>query len=108
MTRQTFAFAVAALCVLVAAPAAAQPAPSRAALRVVSAGPAGDLQPEQDTEVRVVFSEPMVAIGRVPTRLKPAFQVSSLGETAALAEQKAARDERYKARKAAKKQRRKG
>jgi alpha-2-macroglobulin len=71
MTRFTFGAAV--LSVFVCSQAAAQPAPSRAVLRVVSAGPAGDVQPQQDNEVRVVFSEPMVALGRVPSRLKPPF-----------------------------------
>lgn len=71
MTRQ---IACVALCVLfsICAPAAAQPAPPRA-LRVVSAGPSGDLQPEQDNEIRVVFSEPMVALAQVSSRLRPAY-----------------------------------
>lgn len=72
MTRR-LTLAVAALCVFVSAPAAAQSASPRAALRIVSAGPTGELLPEQDNEVRVVFSEPMVALGRVPARTKPAF-----------------------------------
>src|SRR4249919_2094733 len=72
MTRQ---IACVALCAFlsICAPAAAQPAPARAALRVVSAGPSGDLQPEQDNEVRVVFSEPMVALAQVSSRLRPAY-----------------------------------
>ena len=52
----------------------AQPAPPRAPLRVVSAGPTGEIRAgEEGNEIRVVFSEPMVALGRVPPRLKPAF-----------------------------------
>ena len=52
----------------------AQTPPPRAALRVVSAGPTGEVRAgEQGNEIRVVFSEPMVALGRVPARLQPAF-----------------------------------
>src|SRR6478672_1443730 len=78
MTRQTFAVAV---CVLVSicAPAAAQPAAAPAALRVVNAGPTGELQPEQDNEVRIVFSEPMVSLAQVSSRTRPAwFGISPL------------------------------
>ena len=54
--------------------AAAQPAPQRAPLRVVSAGPTGEVRAgEEGNEIRVVFSEPMVALARTPSRLKPAF-----------------------------------
>src|SRR6187401_2046470 len=56
-----------------AAEAQTPPAP-RAALRVVSAGPTGEIRTgEEGNEIRVVFSEPMVALGRVPARLKPSF-----------------------------------
>src|SRR5262245_42788873 len=72
MTRRP-TLAAAALCLLVSAQAVAQPAASRAALRVVSAGPSGELRQEQDNEVRVVFSEPMVALGRVPSQTRPSF-----------------------------------
>src|SRR5690349_23744535 len=51
---------------------AAQPAP--APLRVVSAGPVNEIATlEEANEVRVVFSEPMVAMGTVPPRLRPSF-----------------------------------
>ena len=51
---------------------AAQPAP--APLRVVSAGPAGEIASvEEANEIRVVFSEPMVTFGTVPPRLRPPF-----------------------------------
>src|SRR3954471_5356225 len=51
---------------------AAQPAP--APLRVVSAGPTREIAAiEEANELRVVFSEPMVALGAVPPRLRPAF-----------------------------------
>ncbi|MGZ8711215.1 MAG: hypothetical protein ACXW28_13425, partial [Thermoanaerobaculia bacterium] len=37
-------------------------------LRVVSAGPAGEVASMAETnEVRVVFSEPMVVVGRIPS-----------------------------------------
>ena len=53
---------------------AAQPAPPRPALRVVSAGPTGEIRAgEEANEIRVVFSEPMVALAQVPPRLKPAY-----------------------------------
>ncbi len=52
----------------------AQPAAPRAPLRIVSAGPTGEIRAgEEGNEIRVVFSEPMVALGRVPPKLKPAF-----------------------------------
>ena len=51
-------------------PAAAQRAP----LRVVSAGPTGEVASvEAANEIRVVFSEPMAALGQVPVRLRPAY-----------------------------------
>ena len=54
--------------------AGAQPSPQRAPLRVVSAGPTGELRAgEEGNEIRVVFSEPMVALGRTPSRVQPAF-----------------------------------
>jgi uncharacterized protein YfaS (alpha-2-macroglobulin family) len=62
----------AALGALISIQAFAQSAP-RAALRVVSSGPTGELQEKQDAEIRVVFSEPMVAVGRVATNAKPSF-----------------------------------
>ena len=56
-TSVTVAFCVfLSICAQAAAQPAAQPAPPRAALRVVSAGPSGEVAPEQDNEVRVVFS----------------------------------------------------
>jgi len=51
---------------------AAQPAP--APLRVASAGPSGEVASiEEANEIRVVFSEPMIALGTVPPRLRPSF-----------------------------------
>ena len=48
-----------------------QPAP---ALRVVSAGPTGEAASAAEVnEVRVVFSEPMVTMGRVPAQVRPPF-----------------------------------
>src|SRR6185436_9971775 len=54
--------------------ATAQPASSRAAaLRVVSTGPSGEVaNVDEASEIRVVFSEPMVTLGRAPAG-KPAF-----------------------------------
>ena len=51
---------------------AAQPAPTP--LRVVSAGPVNEVASiEEANEVRVVFSEPMVAMATVPPGLRPSF-----------------------------------
>ena len=48
--------------------------PDRAPLRIVSAGPTGEVATIEDAnEIRVVFSEPMVAVGTVPPKLKPSF-----------------------------------
>ena len=43
-----------------------------AELRVVTAGPTGEIRQLQDAnEIRVIFSEPMVALGRVPANPSP-------------------------------------
>ena len=55
-------------------PAAAQTPVSASALNVVSAGPTGEVNTiEQANEIRVVFSEPMVALGRLQENLRPPF-----------------------------------
>jgi alpha-2-macroglobulin len=52
----------------------AQTARSAPALRVVSAGPQGEVAAlAEANEVRVVFSEPMVTLGRIPDRVRPPF-----------------------------------
>src|SRR5262245_41716225 len=44
------------------------------ALTIVNAGPKGELAKlTEGLEVRVVFSEPMVSLGRIPDNLRPAF-----------------------------------
>src|SRR5688572_24253583 len=54
---------------LVSLPAAAQDAPG-----VVAAGPEGRLDSiEQANEIRIVFSEPMVSLGRIPDRVEAPF-----------------------------------
>jgi len=60
---------------LAAGPAAAQTTSTAGTpLRIVGAGPTGEIATvEEANEIRVVFSEPMVAMGRIPARLKPAF-----------------------------------
>jgi alpha-2-macroglobulin len=46
----------------------------RSSLRVVSAGPTGEVEKiEQANEIRVVFSEPMVSLGQVAGRARPGF-----------------------------------
>src|SRR5687768_1461730 len=70
-TRILPASALLLLLVLVPLAASAQP---RAPLRVLSAGPTGEVASiEEANEIRVVFSEPMAALGQVPVRLRPAF-----------------------------------
>src|SRR4051794_3640309 len=54
--------------------ASPHPSPPRTPLKVVSAGPNGEVRAtEEANEIRVVFSEPMVTLAAVPPRLKPAF-----------------------------------
>jgi len=52
--------------------------PQAAALTVVSAGPTGEVaNPGQANEIRVVFSEPMVTLGRIPMPVTaPFFHIS--------------------------------
>ena len=82
MTRRLFVAFLSVLCLLhsiaslaaerVQAPAASPP--PAAPLRVVSAGPTGEIRAgDEGNEIRVVFSEPMVVLGRIPARLRPAF-----------------------------------
>ena len=79
-SRWPFQFRAVLLCsVLVLLTAAADAfaqagAAQRAPLRVVSAGPTGEIaSAEEANEIRVVFSEPMIAVGAVPPRLRPSF-----------------------------------
>ena len=52
----------------------AQPAGSTAALRVVSSAPTGEVASLADAnEIRVVFSEPMVDLGRIPSPVAAPF-----------------------------------
>ncbi len=58
------------LSILLPASAVAQRAP----LRVVSAGPTGEVASvEAANEIRIVFSEPMAALGQVPVPVRPAY-----------------------------------
>ncbi|HEY7284109.1 MAG TPA: MG2 domain-containing protein, partial [Vicinamibacterales bacterium] len=62
------------LIVCAARPQAAPQSETRPPLRVVSAGPTDEVAAiEEANEVRVVFSEPMVSLGRIPAKLQPAF-----------------------------------
>ncbi|HEV3214943.1 MAG TPA: MG2 domain-containing protein [Vicinamibacterales bacterium] len=57
---------------LVVSPARAQPAPD--GLTVVSAGPTGEVGDlAQANEIRVIFSEPMVVLGRIPQPVTAPF-----------------------------------
>jgi uncharacterized protein YfaS (alpha-2-macroglobulin family) len=60
------------LAVIVCHVLAPQVATQSASLRVVSAGPTGEINQLQDAnEIRIIFSEPMVALGRVPSNPTP-------------------------------------
>ncbi|MEZ5317425.1 MAG: MG2 domain-containing protein [Vicinamibacterales bacterium] len=60
--------------VLAALAATSASARGPAALTVVSAGPTGELRQLQDaSEIRVIFSEPMVPLGRVPDDPSPSW-----------------------------------
>src|SRR5919198_764921 len=73
MTRR-LAFAAVLFLVSASVALAHPPAPSPSPLRIVSAGPTGEIASiEEANEIRIVFSEPMVALGRIPERLRPAF-----------------------------------
>ena len=62
------------LLVLVPAPLAAQTAGSGRRLTVVSAGPTGEVASlAEANEIRIVFSEPMVALGRIPAVVQPPY-----------------------------------
>ena len=53
---------------------APQAATQAADLRIVSAGPTGEINQLQDAnEIRVIFSEPMVALGRIPSNPTPSW-----------------------------------
>jgi hypothetical protein len=73
MTRR-FPF-VAVLVLLSGSFAVAQsPGPTPSPLRIASAGPEGEVASIEDAnEIRIVFSEPMVTLGRIPDRLRPPF-----------------------------------
>ena len=74
MTRRVLFLLSAVVLFLCTAAHAQPPAPPRSALRVVSAGPTGEAAvSEQANEIRVVFSEPMVTLGQIPARPRPAF-----------------------------------
>jgi uncharacterized protein YfaS (alpha-2-macroglobulin family) len=69
-----FALVVIAAVAGPADPAAAQPRQSVPALTVVSAGPTGEVASLSDAnEIRVVFSEPMVPLGRIPGVVRAPF-----------------------------------
>ena len=62
------------LLLAVSAVVSAQSAGSTSALRVVSAGPTGEVASLADAnEIRVVFSEPMVDLGRIPSPVTAPF-----------------------------------
>ncbi len=78
LSLRTAAFAASVAVVLPVAAAAQGKAAGASSLRVVNAGPTGEIaQLAEANEVRIVFSEPMVALGRVPARVQaPFFHVS--------------------------------
>src|SRR5262245_24277034 len=53
---------------------AQRPAETRSQLTIVTAGPEGEIaNREEANEIRVVFSEPMVTLGRIPARVTAPF-----------------------------------
>jgi uncharacterized protein YfaS (alpha-2-macroglobulin family) len=69
--KRRLAFVWSFLLLFAAIPAFPQ---SSSPLRIVSYGPTGEVASAAEAkEIRVVFSESMVAIGRVPAQLRPAF-----------------------------------
>jgi uncharacterized protein YfaS (alpha-2-macroglobulin family) len=66
-----------ALGLLAAVPAAAQIVPAPSSLRVVNAGPTGEVAAiEEGTEIRVTFSEPMVPLTQASAARPPFFHVT--------------------------------
>ena len=64
------------LVALVAVPpvAAQTPAGTGRSLSVVSAGPTGEVASlAEANEIRIVFSEPMVSLGRIPSVIRPPY-----------------------------------
>jgi alpha-2-macroglobulin len=50
------------------------PSPAARSLTIVSAGPTGEVASlEEANEIRVVFSEPMVTLGRIPAFVRPPY-----------------------------------
>ena len=71
MKRAFFVWCSALLCSLCLFPVAAA---QDAALTVVSTGPQGELKTrEEGNEIRIVFSEPMVTLGRIPDKVTAPF-----------------------------------
>jgi alpha-2-macroglobulin len=59
---------------ILVAPVAAQPAAGARALTVVGATPVGEIASlAEANEIRIVFSEPMVVLGRIPTSVRPPY-----------------------------------
>ena len=68
--RYSARLALAVVCLL----AAAQAAFAQTSLTVVSAGPTGEMaQLDQVNEIRIVFSEPMVELGKIPQPVRVPF-----------------------------------
>ena len=65
------------LCVFCLPSAAGVPSAATAqsaALTILSSGPQGELKNRENTnEIRIVFSEPMVAVGRIPDKVTAPF-----------------------------------
>jgi uncharacterized protein YfaS (alpha-2-macroglobulin family) len=74
MTRRLFFLAAGLMSAALAGaqtPSSSQP---REPLRITGAGPSGEVAAIGNAnEIRVVFSEPMIALGRVPAQAKPSF-----------------------------------
>ena len=60
----------------------AQPPATGKSLAVVSAGPTGEVASlAEANEVRIVFSEPMVTLGRIPPSVRPPFVTNRAGHS---------------------------
>ena len=72
--NRTSAIFLAVFCLSAWSSEAQQPRRADAGLTVVSSAPQGEVASlAEANEIRVVFSEPMVTLGRIPADVRPAF-----------------------------------
>ena len=74
MKRTSAVFFLAVLCLCTWSAEAQQPRRPDSGLTIVSTAPQGEVASlAEANEIRVVFSEPMVTLGRIPAEVRPAF-----------------------------------